>query len=104
MRLHASAEALHLAVEVLSGLVQDDAVVYRGMPSAVQAQGHLLHQIVDGVTFDVHRLIWVEVDAFFGNLQDFEVGATQARNGHEVVGPHGVSWEAKYVNVRMKLN
>lgn len=91
MRLHARAEAQHLAVEVLSGLVQDDAVVYGGTPGAVQAQGHLLYQIVDGVALDVHRLVRVEVDALFRHLQDFEVGATQTRNGHEVVRPHGVT-------------
>lgn len=95
MRLHARAETLHLAVEVLSGLVQDHAIVHGGMPDAAQAQGHLLDQIVDGISLDVHRLVRVKVDALFGHLQNFEVGPTQASNGHEVVGPHSVACGGK---------
>ncbi len=103
MRLHARAETLHLTVEVLSGFVQDHAVVYGGMPDAAQAQGHLLDQVVDGVALDVHRLVRVKVDALFGHLQDFEIGPTQARDGHQVVRPHSVACGAREMQQKLQV-
>lgn len=89
--LHAQAEALHLPVEVLGGLAEDQVGVHGGVPDAPQALGHLLHQVVDGVTFHEDPLVWVEVDALLGHSQDLEAGATQTGDGHQVMGPHSVA-------------
>ena len=74
--LHAQAEALHLPVEVLGGLAEDQVGGHGGVPDAPQALGHLLHQVVDGVTLHEDPLVRVEVDTLLGHSQDLEAGAT----------------------------
>ena len=90
--LHARAEGVHLPVEVLCGLRQHQVGVQAGMPDAAQAQGHLLHQVVNWVPLHVRPLVGVEVDALLGHGQDAQAGAPQPRDGHQVVGPDGVAW------------
>lgn len=93
--LHPHAEGLQLAVEVLGGLGQNPAGVQAGVPDTAEAQGDLLHQVVDRVSLHVQGLVRVEVDALLGDGQDAEAGAAESGDGHQVVGPHSVTCRQK---------
>lgn len=94
--LHAHAEGVQLAVEVLGGFGQNQAGIQAGVPDATQAQRHLLDQVVDRVALHAHGLVRVEVDALLGHGQDAEVGASQPGDGHQVVRPHGVTFTQRH--------
>lgn len=89
--LHAHAEGVELAVEVLGGFRQHHGGIQARVPDTAEAQRHLLDQVVDWVTLHVHRLVRVEVDALLRHGQDTETGASQPRDGHQVMGPHSVT-------------
>lgn len=90
--LHAHAEGVQLAVEVLGRFRQNQVGIQAWVPDATQAQGNLLDQVVDRVALHVHRLVRVKVDALLGHSQDTETGASEPRDGHQVMGPHCVAW------------
>lgn len=68
--LHARTEGVHLTVEMLGGLRQDQVGVQAGVPDTAQTQGHLLDKVVDGVALDVRPLVGVEFDALLRHGQD----------------------------------
>lgn len=89
--LHARAEGLQLMVEVLGGFRQNQGGVQAGVPDAAETQWNLLHQVVHRVALHVHRLVRVEVDARLRDGQDAKAGASQPRDGHQVMGPYSVT-------------
>lgn len=89
--LHAGAEGAQLAVEVLGGFRQNHGGVQAGVPDAAEAQRNLLHQVVDRVTLHVEGLVRVEVHTLLRDGEDAQAGAAQAGDGHQVMGPHGVT-------------
>ena len=93
--LHAHAEGVQLAVEVLGGFGQDQAGIQAGVPDAAEAQGNLLDQVMDRVALHAHRLVRIEVDALLRDGQDAKTGTPQARDGHQVMGPHSVTYRER---------
>lgn len=79
-------------MEVLGGFGQNQAGIQAGVPDAAEAQRDLLDQVVHRVALHAHRLVWIEVDALLGNGQDAETGASQPRDGHQVMGPHSITY------------
>lgn len=90
--LHAHAEGVQLAVEVLGGFRQNQAGIQDRVPDTAEAQRYLLDQIMDRVALHAHRLVWIEVDALLGDSQDTKTGASQPRDGHQVMGPYSVTY------------
>lgn len=95
--LHAHAEGVQLAVEVLGGLGQNQARVPAGVPGAAQAQRDLLDQVVERVALHADRLVRVKVDALLRHGQDAQAGASQPGDGHQVVGPDDVTYRQRCV-------
>ncbi len=93
--LHASAEGVQLAVEVLGGFGQNQAGIHARVPATAKAPRNLLDQVLDRVALHAHRLVWVEVDALLGDGQDAKTGTPQSRDGHQVMGPHGVTYRER---------
>lgn len=89
--LHAHAEGVQLTVEVLGWFGQNQTGIQARVPDPAEAQWHLLDQVVDWVALHAHRLVWVKVDALLRHGQDTETGASQPRDGHQVMGPHSVT-------------
>lgn len=96
--LHAHAEGVQLAVEVLGGFGQIQA---GGVPPAAEAQRDLLHQVVERIALHAHVLVRVEVDALLGDGQDTKAGAPQSRDGHQVMGPNSVTYGERYLSGRL---
>lgn len=68
--LHAPAEGVQLVLEVLGRFTQNQAGIEARVPDAAEAQRNLLDQVLDRVALHTHRLVWVKVDALFGDSQD----------------------------------
>lgn len=83
--LHAHAEGVQLAVEVLGGLRQNQAGIQARVPHTAEAQRNLLDQVMDRVALHAHGLVRIKVDALLRNGQDAETGASQPRDGHQVM-------------------
>lgn len=90
--LHAHAEGVQLTVEVLGGFGQNQAGIQARVPDTAKAQWNLLDQVMDRVTLHAHRLVRIEVDALLRDGQDAKTGASQPRDGHQVVGPYSVTY------------
>lgn len=93
--LHAHAEGVQLAVEVLGGFRQNQAGIQTRVPDTAEAQWNLLDQVMDWVAFHEHRLVRIEVDALLRDGQDTKAGASQPRDGHQVMGPHSVTYRER---------
>ena len=93
--LHAHAEGVQLAVEVLGGFRQNQAGIQARVPDTTEAQWHLLDQVVNWVALHAHWLVWVEVDALLRDSQDTKTWATQPRDGHQVMWPYSVTYKGR---------
>lgn len=90
--LHAHAEGLQLVVEVLGGFWQNQAGVQAGVPDTAEAQRDLFDQVEQRVTLHAHRLVRIEFDALFRDGQDAKARASQSWDGHQIMGPYGVTF------------
>ena len=88
---------MQLAVEVLGGFGQDQARIQARVPDTAEAQRDLLDQVMDRVAFHADWLVWVKVDALFRHGEDAKTGASQPRDGYQVVGPDGVTYRERLV-------
>lgn len=83
---------MQLAVEVLGRFGQNQAGIQARVPHTAEAQRNLLDQVMDRVTLHAHGLVRIEVDALLGDGQDAKTGASQPRDGHQVMGPYSVTY------------
>lgn len=90
--LHAHAEGLQLTVEVLGRFWQNQAGVQAGVPDTAEAQWNLLDQVMHRVALHAHRLVRIKVDALLRDGQDTKTGASQPRDGHQIMGPYSVTY------------
>lgn len=65
--------------------------VHDRVPRPAQSQGHLLNEVVHGVHVLIRQFALVKINAFFCDFQHFQVGATKAGNGNQVVSPDRVT-------------
>lgn len=73
------------------------------MPDAAQAQGDLLDQVEQRVALHAHRLVWIEFDALLGDGEVAKVGASQSRDGHQIMGPYDVTFRGTQTFRDLKL-
>lgn len=79
-------------VEVLGGFRQNQAGVQAGVPDPAEAQRDLFDQVEQRVALHAHGLVRIEFDALFRDGQDAKARASQSRDGHQIMGPYGVTF------------
>lgn len=62
------------------------------MPDTAEAQRDLFDQVEQRVALHAQGLVRIEFDALFGDGQDAKAGAAQSRDGHQIMGPYGVTF------------
>ena len=81
----------------MGGFGQNQAGIQARVPDTGEAQRNLLDQVMDRVAIHAHCLVRIKVDALLRDGQDAKVGATQPRDGHQIMGPNGVTYRERWI-------